>query len=367
MRFLEARRGRGRPPRGILHLTGKDESFVKIRLPKFARTIGSLTLAAMFASSVGADGTKGPKTPLDTAKERISPVHTDHKKIINGNYAGLGAFPFQVSLILAGAKKGEELNDHYCGGSLISDTWVLTAGHCVTAGGNVDDPKNINVYVGSVNFKNGDRIPVRSIYRHPDYDNSSLDNDVALLQLERAPKKEVKVGKINVFDAASDSALEMPGTELTVVGWGYTSGEGAPSKILRYASITMVDRNECGDNIARNRAKDLDDSEPMLEIIRQFRINEGKIGIVHDAIVANAGFVNDHMICAGDPKPPPGAETVRDACNGDSGGPLIAKLGDKLIQVGIVSWGEGCGIPKLYGVYTRLSTYVDWIKSTIAN
>jgi tryptase len=103
----------------------------------------------------------------------------------------------------------------------------------------------------------------------------------------------------------------------------------------------------------------------MLELIRQFRIARDKISAVHDTIVANAGFVNDNMICAGDPNPPPGAELVQDACNGDSGGPLIAKLDDKSIQVGIVSWGEGCGRPKLYGVYTRLSKYIEWIKSVV--
>ena len=102
----------------------------------------------------------------------------------------------------------------------------------------------------------------------------------------------------------------------------------------------------------------------MQEIIFQYKIDPDKIKNIHDAIVGNAGrVVNDNMICAGDPNPPPGAEFTRDTCQGDSGGPLVAKAGGKPIQVGIVSWGHGCGLPKVYGVYTRLGNFIDWIRS----
>jgi secreted trypsin-like serine protease len=137
---------------------------------------------------------------------------------------------------------------------------------------------------------------------------------------------------------------------------------------LRFTSIKMVDRAECGNNILLSRASNLDDSGSMADIVRRFRIDESKVKNVHDAIVANAGqLVNDGMICAGDPNPPPGADIVHDTCQGDSGGPLVARVGDKPIQVGIVSWGEGCGIPKVHGVYTRLGKYIDWVKSIAAN
>jgi secreted trypsin-like serine protease len=330
-----------------------------------ALAAGALTLATAFAVSASAEGMKGPKTPLDLAKERAGSIDPSHKKLYGGQDAPPGAFPFQVSLILAEAKKGEEFSYHFCGGSLISDTWVLTAGHCVTSEGELVDPKGINVYVGSTDFKNGDRIAVKSVYRHPQYNADFTDNDVALLKLERAPRKEVKVGKINLIDATKDSSLETPGTDLTIVGWG-TTEQGSLSKNLRYTSVKIVDRTECNGNILQNRAASLDDS--LSAIVRNFRIDESKVKNIRDAILGNAGqIVNENMVCAGDPNPAPGAEFVHDTCQGDSGGPLVAKAGDKATQVGIVSWGEGCGIPKLHGVYTRLGKFVEWVKSTATN
>ena len=330
-----------------------------------ALAAGALALVSAFALSAGADEMKGPKTPLDLAKERVGAADPDHKKVYGGNDAPAGAFPFQVSLILAEAKKGEEFSYHFCGGSLISDTWVLTAGHCVTSEGEIVDPKGINVYVGSTDFKNGDRIAVKSVFRHPQYNADFTDNDVALLQLERAPRKEVKVGKINLIDSTKDSMLETPGTDLTIVGWG-TTEQGSLSKTLRFTSVKMVDRTECNSNILKSRAAGLDES--LSAIVRSFRIDDSKIKDVRDAILNNAGqVVNENMICAGDPNPPPGAAFVHDTCQGDSGGPLVARVGDKPIQVGIVSWGEGCGVPKLHGVYTRLGKFVDWVKSTATN
>ena len=69
-----------------------------------------------------------------------------------------------------------------------------------------------------------------------------------------------------------------------------------------------------------------------------------------------------NMICAGE------TSGERDACNGDSGGPLFVKNGNEVTQLGIVSWGEGpmnegaaCGHENAYGVYTRLGNYKDWI------
>jgi secreted trypsin-like serine protease len=200
------------------------------------------------------------------------------------------------------------------------------------------------------------------VHRHPQYNATYQDNDVALLQLERAPGKEFKVGKINLIDSNRDSMLETAGTDLTILGWGKTE-EGSLPKNLRYTAIKMVDRAECRKNIIQARAELLDK-----EIIRDFRVDESAVKNIHDAVVANAGqIVNDTMICAGDPNPPPSAQLVHDTCQGDSGGPLIARAGDKPIQVGIVSWGLLCGLPQVYGVYTRLGNYIEWIKTTIKN
>src|ERR1700681_3079362 len=134
------------------------------KVSNLALATGAFALAAAFAVSAGAEGMKGMKTPLDLAKERAGSADPSHQKVYGGKDAPPGAFPFQVSLILAEAKKGEEFSYHFCGGSLIADTWVLTAGHCVTSEGEIVDPKGINVYVGSNAFKNRERIAVKTVY-----------------------------------------------------------------------------------------------------------------------------------------------------------------------------------------------------------
>ena len=331
----------------------------------FTLAAGSFALAAFVVSAHAAEG-KGPKTPLDLAMERAGTGDPSRKKVFGGQDAPPGSFPYQVSMILADAKAGEEFNYHVCGGSMISDTWVLTAGHCITAEGEVADPKGIHIYVGSTNFKNGDRIAVKSVYRHPNYDAAFTDNDVALLKLDRAPKKEVKYTKISLMDGVKDASLEAPGTDFTIIGWG-TTEKGSLSNTLKFTTVKAIDRAECNKNIIENRAATLDDSLAL--IFRNFRIvSDEKMKEVRTSILASAGaLVNENMICAGDPNPAPDAPFVHDTCQGDSGGPLVAKSGDKAVQVGIVSWGEGCGIPKLHGVYTRLGKFVDWVKSTATN
>jgi secreted trypsin-like serine protease len=319
-----------------------------MQLSGFASVAGALALATMLATPVGAQGMKAPS------------ARKGHEKVFFGQDAPPGAFPFQVGVI-----RSQDQSKYLCGGSLIADTWVLTAGHCVSdeEGELVDDPPAYTVYAGSITLQGGDRIAVKSVHRHPQYDKAFLDNDVALLQLERAPKKEFHVAPINLIDSTKASSFETVGTDLIILGWGNTE-TGSPPKNLRYTSIKMVDRGECSNNIIQARAKTLDDSKAMQEIIFQYKIDQDKIKNIHDAIVGNAGrVVNDNMICAGDPNPPPGAEFTRDTCQGDSGGPLVAKAGGKPIQVGIVSWGHGCGLPKVYGVYTRLGNFIDWIRS----
>ena len=135
---------------------------------------------------------------------------------------------------------------------------------------------------------------------------------------------------------------------------------------LMQADLKLFPISACNAGIKEIYAKDLD------IVLRSFaprmRYSDAAVATATQAIVATmTDPLTGNMICAGE------TTGERDACNGDSGGPLFVKNGDDLTQVGVVSWGEGpmdqgaaCGHANAYGVYTRLGNYKDWIASTIA-
>jgi secreted trypsin-like serine protease len=299
----------------------------------------------------------------DDIKGWASGRSTVGKTIILGSEVEAGAYPFQVSIINATAKPCAEQNGHFCGGTMIDAGWVLTAGHCVTSNGTLLSPQDVHVYVGSHNFKDGDRIPVAKVFRHPDFVREFFENDIALLQLLRSPKPSVSYATINIIDKHQDATYIRAGTLAKIIGWGKTEATGF-SPVLHQTSVNLIDRNECNQNILQERARRLEANADLAQIVRDFRIAPSKLIEIRDAIMRNASPpVVDGMFCAGDPTTAGNAEQVRDSCQGDSGGPIFVTTADGTpLQIGVISWGEGCGVPKLYGVYTRLTKYSDWLK-----
>jgi secreted trypsin-like serine protease len=324
-------------------------------------------LAMLVSPSFGAE--LKLQTPFEAVAEKLLAQNHPRKskippsQIILGSAVPFNSYPFPVSLIAASVARGQESEGHFCGGSLIGATWVLTAAHCVTSNRELIAPHLIDVYAGSSDFSGGDRISVKTIIRHPDFVLEYFENDLALLELAREPDAELRrtnrTGLIDIADPRAESELAKPGTAATILGWGTTEKSDFSGR-LHAASVQIIDRKQCNGNILEKRAQDLENE--LSNIARSFRIDRSRLQNVEDAIMRNAGpLVSDGMFCAGDPGTPVGTR-VADACRGDSGGPIfVTTKGGSHVQVGVISWGEGCGLPKLYGVYARLAAYADWI------
>ena len=149
----------------------------------------------------------------------------------------------------------------------------------------------------------------------------------------------------------------------TVIGWGRMDNGAFPVNLME-ADIELTGNNACNAGIKEIYAHDLG------LVLRNFapRMRYSADGVVAatEAIAATMGDpLTGNMLCAGL------ADGSRDACNGDSGGPLFVRDGDEPVQVGVVSWGEGpmdataaCGHANAYGIYSRVHNYRDWIAET---
>mmetsp|Transcript_1240 Transcript_1240/g.1848 ORF Transcript_1240/g.1848 Transcript_1240/m.1848 type:complete len:455 (-) Transcript_1240:392-1756(-) len=247
--------------------------------------------------------------------------HAPPQQIVNGTPTD-GPVGFMVGLRKNAKGAPSDSNAQYCGGTLITSRIVLTAAHCMS-----DDQVDlyeviVNMYdvtnktgVESITLNRGVR--GEDIIIHPNYDEDTIENDVALMIL---PHEVTGITYAKLNEDASQV-----GDVLRVIGWGSTSSGGELSEILLEAEVDYVTNEQC------NKAYSEDDEEP----------------------------VTDGMMCA--------ARDGIDTCQGDSGGPMMLASdegeGDP-IQVGITSWGYGCAKPNFPGVYTRVSYYADWIKET---
>ncbi|XP_035268338.1 transmembrane protease serine 7 isoform X2 [Anguilla anguilla] len=233
-------------------------------------------------------------------------------RVVGGANALEGEWPWQVSLHFGGHL--------YCGATVISAEWLLSAAHCFSRE-RLSDPRQWRAHLGMLTQGAAKHVAeIRRIVVHEYYNALNFDNDIALLQLKKtwAPSLNTYIQPI---------CLPPPSQAVTethtcwVTGWGYRSEQDKvlPS-ILQKAEVGVISQWECK---------------------RSF------------------GLVSPRMLCAGVPS------GESDACRGDSGGPLSCQMqrGSHWFLTGIVSWGAGCGRPNLPGVYTRVAKFITWIQS----
>lgn len=244
-------------------------------------------------------------------------------KIVGGKPSVSGQWPWIVALVRnfdADGKIVDNFQGQFCGGSLISPTWVVTAAHClekVKAG-------SIHVVSQVTNLKNdrGQNTTVKRIIMHPQFNSKTVTNDIALLQLQKP------ITNVKTLALINGSSL-LVNMSASVIGWGALSQSDSNAsrypEFLSHAGLPIISNNVC--------KQAMDNNTP----------------------------ITDTLLCAGFNN----ART--DTCQGDSGGPLVVKLNNQWYLAGITSWGSpvGCATPGFYGVYTRVSKYVSYINSTI--
>uniref|UniRef100_A0A3Q2XRK2 Tryptase gamma-like n=1 Tax=Hippocampus comes TaxID=109280 RepID=A0A3Q2XRK2_HIPCM len=238
-----------------------------------------------------------------------------NNRIVGGQEASLGDWPWQASLQFDTGK-------YFCGASLINSEWLLSAAHCFIRNIPITAVLGLQSLEGS-NPNNVSRSIVEVIY-HPNYNPISYDNDVALVKLSSPVPFNDFIGPVCL---AANGSTFLTGIESWVTGWGKI-GEGVPlpsPKNLMEVKVSVVGNRQCGCDFKSLRK------------------------------------ITDNMICAGL------REGGKDACQGDSGSPMVSKQGSKWIQSGLVSFGQGCARPKLPGVYARVSQYQDWISNYTGN
>ncbi|XP_077166005.1 chymotrypsinogen 2-like [Paroedura picta] len=239
----------------------------------------------------------------------IQPVLSGYSRIVNGEDAVPGSWPWQVSL-------QDSTGFHFCGGSLIREDWVVTAAHC-----NVRTTHQ--VVLGE--FDQGSPsaeiqvLKIAKVFKNPKFNIFTIKNDITLLKLDTPARLTDRVSPVCLPEATDDFP---GGLSCVTTGWGLMryNDKNTPEK-LQQVALPLLTNEQCkkywGNRIA------------------------------------------DVMVCAG--------AAGASSCRGDSGGPLVCQKNGAWTLAGIVSWGSSTCSTSSPGVYARVTELRAWIDEILAN
>ncbi|XP_021188590.3 transmembrane protease serine 11D isoform X1 [Helicoverpa armigera] len=234
------------------------------------------------------------------------------RRIVGGMETSISMYPYNVA-ISRNAK-------HWCGGSIIDEQWVLTAGHCLESAFD-GDKRKLQPFIiragSSFHNRGGYQARVNKVFFPHEYVPGNADFDYSLLRLDRP----MPIGRnIAVLNLPSKDYMMQDGDILIVTGWGSTdeSGYGHIPERVRFVPVPVMRLEDCQ---------------------KSYRF-----------------YITPRMLCAGY------ATGGKDACNHDSGGPAVRDG----VLLGVVSFGgKQCGDPRSPGVYSRVSEITEWVEETI--
>ncbi|CAB4025346.1 Chymotrypsin-like protease CTRL-1, partial [Paramuricea clavata] len=227
-------------------------------------------------------------------------------KVVSGQPARPNSWPWQVSLRSVGS------SHHFCGGSLISDQWVVTAAHCLER----SSASSLNVRLEAVNYER--------CWRYV-----NLNYDIALIKLSRRVTFTPQIQPV-CLPQQGVIVNEVSGKECYITGWGRTRPGQSLARALQQARLPVISESKCREHMRSH------------------------------------GRVTRQMICAGF-----GGSSTVSGCQGDSGGPFVCrdKSSNRWILQGAVSWGtRTCSAGyNQFTVFARVSEFANWIKQHVTD
>lgn len=275
-------------------------------------------LAVWFCASIGLSA-----QVLADERDLSASLTPEKNFIIGGTPVQQDSYPWTVAL--AHVANASLVQRQFCGGSVIADTWVLTAAHCLfDRSGDLLSLSDFTVATNARNLRdaNAQEHVVSNAYLHPDYNHNAINphSDLALLELATSTG-------VTPVALSTTATANLVGLQGTVIGWG---------------------------------AVDYTDPASPLFPDQQYAVDVPVVTLdVCNAPISYAGSILENQLCAGF------AQGGRDSCVGDSGGPMVVTYQGVVQQVGVVSFGFGCALPNYYGIYTNVPYFIGWINQYV--